>query len=87
MNIPFLLYIVFNQTPNFALRSCSAFLNLGLPSLPSKMCIRDSSKSTLLNLETMRSTLDRRLEGMRRENQESMEQIRKSVDEQLARCV
>lgn len=46
--------------------------------------VSEISKSTLLNLETMRSTLDRRLEGMRRENQESMEQIRKSVDEQLA---
>ncbi len=42
------------------------------------------SEKTMANLESMRSTLDRRLESMRLENQTAMEQIRKSVDEQLA---
>ncbi len=42
------------------------------------------SENTMANLESMRSTLDRRLESMRLENQTAMEQIRKSVDEQLA---
>ena len=42
------------------------------------------SENTLQNLESMRITLDRRLEGMRRENQTAMEQLRRSVDEQLS---
>ena len=42
------------------------------------------NEQTMQNLESVRTTLDRRLEGMRQENEKSMEKIRQTVDKELS---